>query len=311
MAHEPVIGRLPRLGLGCWLFGNSAPGSEEEKSALDILEAAYDAGIRHFDTAADYGNGRSEEILGRALGPRPDAVIASKMHLTDPDSALRGLEACRSRIGRDSIDLFYIHWPKTGMDPRPMMEALEEERARKRIGRIGVSNFGLRDLEAVRQVGKIDAYQVGYNLLWRLPDVDILPYCKDAGIALVTYSSLAQGLLSGKIPRKPRFAPGDPRPGTAFYDEGVWPKVCDAVERMKGVAAEAGCPLGALALRWLTDYVGVDLVLAGARTLEQLRENVSSMESPVPMRALELLDSISADLKPFMPEEGNIFKFQP
>jgi myo-inositol catabolism protein IolS len=310
MADEGIGAPLSKLGLGCWLFGNSTPGSGEEKSALGILAAAYDAGIRHFDTAADYGSGRSEELLGRALGAKPDAVIASKMHLTDPASVLKGLDACRSRIRRDFIDLFYIHWPKTGMDPRPMMEALEGERARKRIGRIGVSNFGLRDLDAIRQVGKVDVYQVGYNLLWRLPDVDILPYCKDSGIALVTYSSLAQGLLSGKIPKNPHFAPGDPRPGTVFYDEDVWPHVCDALERMKNVAADAGYPLGTLALRWLTDYAGVDLVLAGARTIEQLRENIRSMESSVSVRAFELLDLISEDLKPFMPDRGNMFKFQ-
>jgi aryl-alcohol dehydrogenase-like predicted oxidoreductase len=311
MAFEPVNGPLPKLGLGCWLFGNSAPGSAEEGAALDVLREAYEAGVRHFDTAFDYGNGRSEELIGKAVGSRPDAIIASKMHLADPDSALRGLEACRSRIGRDSIDLFYIHWPKTGMDPRPMMEALETERSRGRLRYIGVSNFSARELDAVREVGKVDAYQVGYNLLWRWPEADVLPYCRKAGIALVTYSSLAQGLLTGKFPKAPRFEAGDPRPGTVFYDEKVWPHVYEALERMKAVAADSGCPLAHLALKWLTDYVGVDLVLAGARTVDQLRENIRAMEASPPRGAFELLDSISIDLKPFVPDIGNMFKFYP
>jgi myo-inositol catabolism protein IolS len=311
MALGTLIGPLPKLGLGCWLFGNAPPGSDGEKTALEVVGTAYDAGVRHFDTAFDYGRGRSEEILGKALAGRPEAFIASKIQMTDPSSAVKGLEACLSRLGRESIDLFYVHWPKTGMDPRPMMEALEGERARGRIRHIGVSNFSVSDLDAVREVGTVDAYQVGYNLLWRWPEDDVLPYCRKAGISIVTYSSLAQGLLTGKFSRTPRFEPGDPRPETVFYDGEVWPHVYEAVEEMKAVAEGAGFPLSSLALRWLTDLVGVDLVLAGARTVDQLRENIGVFDGKPARKDLELIDSVSARLRPHVPDIGNMFKYYP
>ena len=99
MALGTLTGPLPKLGLGCWLFGNAPPGSDGEKTALEVVGTAYDAGVRHFDTAFDYGRGRSEEILGSALAGRPEAFIASKIQMTDPSSAVKGLEACLSRLG--------------------------------------------------------------------------------------------------------------------------------------------------------------------------------------------------------------------
>jgi len=192
-----------------------------------------------------------------------------------------------------------------------MMEVLEDAKARGKIRFIGVSNFSVDDLESARESAQIDVYQIGYNLLWRKPEVDVLPYCRQAGIAVVTYSSLAQGLLTGKFIEKPRFDPGDPRPGTVFYDPSVWPRVYAAVEKMKVVAAAVGCPLGRLALRWLTDYECVDMVLAGARTLAQLGQNIESMKGAAPIDALKRLDAISKELAPFIPEIGNMFKYRP
>jgi len=311
MALDSLTGPLPKFGLGCWLFGNTPLGSDEEKMALDVIRTAYDAGVRHFDTAFDYGKGRSEEILGSSLAGKSGAFIASKIHVTDPSSAVKGLEDCLSRLRRKSIDLFYFHWPKTGIDPRPMMEALEVERSKGKLRYIGVSNFSVRDLEVVSQVGTVDAYQVGYNLLWRWPENDILPYCKKAGISIVTYSSLAQGLLTGKFSKTPRFSPGDPRPNTVFYDSKVWPRVYEAVEEMKTVAKGVGLPLSTLALRWLTDLIGVDLVLVGSRTVDQLRENIGVFDAKLALKDLELIDSISAKLKLFVPDIGNMFKYYP
>ena len=106
------------------------------------------------------------------------------------------------RLRRDWLDLFYIHWPKTGLDLRPMMEALEALRAQGKIRFIGVSNFSVTNMENASQGGRIDAHQLCYNLLWRYPETEIIPWCSAHGVALVTYSSIAQGLLSD-TPRAP------------------------------------------------------------------------------------------------------------
>ena len=118
-----------------------------------------------------------------------------------------GVQASRERLGRDCIDLFYIHWPRRGMDPAPMMEALEDARARGWIRFIGVSNFSVQQMRDASRAGRIDAHQLCYNLLWRFPEEDVIPWCRENRIVLVSYSSLAQGLLSGAMPREPRFAP--------------------------------------------------------------------------------------------------------
>ena len=194
------------LALGGSIFAGNDWPYEVEQELLSTMAAALDQGMTHFDTASGYGNGRSEELIGQFLAGRRDAVfVASKSSVDAMDAALMLAEVEHSlaRLRTDVIDLYYIHWPRRGNDLRPLMEGLERARAQGKIRAVGVSNFSVEQMEQVAQAGTIDAHQFCYNLLWRFAEADVLPYCREHGIAVVTYSSIAQGILTGKFPRHP------------------------------------------------------------------------------------------------------------
>jgi aryl-alcohol dehydrogenase-like predicted oxidoreductase len=237
--------------------------------------------------------------------------VATKMLMAGKEETRAGVEASRERLGRDGIDLFYIHWPRGGMESAPMMEALEEARAKGWIRYIGVSNFTVRQMRDASRAGRIDAHQLCYNLLWRFPEEDVIPYCRENRIALVTYSSLAQGLLSGSMPREPRFAPGDPRPSTVYYDPDVWPHVRDGIDELAAIARKAGRPLSHLARRWLTDSGAIASVLVGSRSRDHLAGNLAAFEGSMDPSAMRLLDEASKRIHRHIPRIGNIFKHYP
>jgi aryl-alcohol dehydrogenase-like predicted oxidoreductase len=288
-------------------------GSElvAEATAGEVIRAALAAGLTHFDTAQDYGAGRSESVLGSALADHPQSFVATKMQLADRGETLAGIMASRQRLRRDCIDLFYIHWPRKGKDPGPMMSALEEARARGWVRYVGVSNFSVEEMRAASRAGRIDAHQLCYNLLWRFPEEEVIPFCRETGIAVVTYSSLAQGLLSGTMPREPRFAPGDPRPSTVYYQEGVWPHVRDGLEELAAIAAEAGRPLAHLALRWIVREGRVASVLVGSRSRMHLESNIAAFDGEVDPSVIQSLDEASRRIHRHIPPVGNIFRYYP
>ena len=302
---------ISKLGIGCWQFGDIGSEIVPESVSLGVINAALAAGVNHFDTAQDYGAGRSESVVGRALAGRPEVFVASKMNLCGAQETRKGVQASLGRLRRDCIDLFYIHWPQTGKDAGPMMEALEEARAHGRIRYIGVSNFSVEQMRDASRAGRIDVHQLCYNLLWRYPEEELIPYCRENGIALVTYSSLAQGLLSGSVPREPRFAPGDLRPGTVFYQPDVWPHVRDGVQELEKIAAEANRPLAHLALRWLLDSGWISSVLVGSRSRAHLASNLAAFEGSVAPEVMRKLEEASARIHRHIPRVGNIFKFYP
>jgi myo-inositol catabolism protein IolS len=303
--------RLDNFGLGCWSFALAQKGSDEESGATEVIKTAYEHGVRHFDTAQGYGDGRSEEIVGAALAGCSDAEIATKCRLLAGHETRRAVETSLRRLGRDSVDCFYIHWPRTGMDSRPMLEALEAERERGTIQRVGVSNFTAEELTQGLKIARIDVHQIGYSLLWRHPESEVIPCSRRLGVQLYSYSSLAQGLLTGKMPERSMFAPDDPRPGTVFYDEDVWPHVYRALARMSAIADGAGVSLHHLALRWLIERGGVTRVLVGARSIRQLLDNLAAFSGECDPAVLDALESVSADLRPHVPDIGNIFKYYP
>jgi myo-inositol catabolism protein IolS len=153
-----MIDSLAGLGLGCWQFGDMGAGTPPPEEAVGLIREAFQLGITHFDTAQDYGNGRSETVLGQAIRPfSGEAFISSKMHACGFPETLDGVARSLKRLQRDFIDLFYVHWPRTGLDIRPMIEALETLRARGALRYIGVSNFSVPDLESAASAGRIDA----------------------------------------------------------------------------------------------------------------------------------------------------------
>ncbi len=301
----------PGLGLGCWESGDIGAGRPDERAAIGLIRAAREMGILHFDTAQTYDDGHSESVVGLALEPFKDSFIASKSLAADKAETIRGVEQSLVRLRREWIDLFYIHWPRKGFDLRPMMEGLEELRARGLLRRIGVSNFSVADMESVAEAGRIDAHQVCYNLLWTFPERDVIPYCIRHGIALVTYSTIAQGLLTDTTRSPESFAPGDARARTVYYRPDVWPRVQESVRAMQAVARRAGVPLSALAMRWVLSRPGVVSVLVGARSRAQVEQNVRAASMPFEPQIERELTALSREAARHLPDVGNIFLFYP
>ncbi len=259
---------LTRLALGGSLFGAGVWDAARAAERLATLNAAFQAGINHFDTAAGYGDGVSEQILGKFIANKRDQVFVASKAASDEMSAERMLEAVDQSLERlqtDQIDLFYIHWPRAGKDARPLMEGLERARAQGKIRLVGVSNFDVEQMAQVAEVGRIDAHQLNYSLLWRFAEADVIPYCRDHEIAIVTYASIAQGVLTGKFARDPSGQIDAFRAKTVHFDPAVWQHVFEAVEQMKQVAAEIDRPLAHLAIRWVLHQPGIYSAVVSAQ----------------------------------------------
>ena len=308
--HHPGAEKYPRFGLGCWRFG-MAGSDEEERDAIRVISEAYERGVRHFDTARGYGDGLSERLVSAALAGRDDAKIATKSRALGYEETLLAVDDSLRRLGREQIDLFYVHWPRTGFDIRPMIEALESARVARKIGAIGVSNFSVSDLDQAREAGRVEFHQVGYSLLWRFAEREITGYCRANSIRVISYSSLAQGLLSGRTGGISDLPGGDPRRDTVFYEDEVWPHVQEAVTRMVERAGRDRIQLNHAALRWLTDSAGVDRVLVGARSTEQLGDTLAAFDARCDAPLLADLQAISDTLHPYLPQAGNIFRYYP
>jgi myo-inositol catabolism protein IolS len=304
---------MSRLGLGCWAFGGIGSGAPPAAEAAAIIARAGELGVSHLDTATDYGRGASERIVGAAAAARPGAYfVASKDALRDTAAeAIESVEASLRRLGLASVDLYYIHWPRRGADPAPMMEGLEACRARGLLRFIGVSNFSVADMEAASRGGRIDYHELCWSLAWRRAEAEVVPYCVDKGIGIVAYSPLAQGLLTDAGPGIERWRTDDPRRETLFYRPELWPRVRPIVERMRALAARSG-GLGSAALSWVLRRTGLSSALAGASSLGQLESNATAAASCPPEAALdEGLEALAAELDSVLPEGGNIFSYDP
>ncbi len=300
---------LPIAQGGSWY----ATGVSDEQ-LLGALDAAYTAGIRHFDTAAGYGNGRSETLLGQFLqGKRETVFLASKSHTDDLTAAasLAEVEGSLDRLGVDFVDLYYIHWPRAGRDMRPVMEGLETARAQGKIGAIGVSNFGVEQMDQVSQAGRIDVHQLGYNLLWRYAETQAIPYCRAHDIALVAYSPLGHGILTGKFGPDPHLVAGDQRHSILPFRSDIWPHVHSGVEQMKAVADELGVPLSTLAIRWILSQPGIHSVVAGGWNRDQVSANAASLQPVIPAEIPARLTTISDLIMAHIPDAGNLFNHYP
>lgn len=309
--------RHGKLGLGCWVFGGSSWGEQSEADSLGAMATAWEAGVTHWDTAIAYGQGHSEQLCGQFLRGKWEKVFLATKGSPGkkPKSIVKSIHHSLKNLGTDFIDLFYIHYPIKGLDMRPHMELLEKEREKGTIGAIGVSNFSVEQLAQISEAGRIDAHQIGYNLFWRVGEEDVIPYCREKGIALVTYSSLALGILTCKLPANPRFEEGDMRPKTVFFLKNVWPYVHEATERFKALAVRAKMSPHHLAIQWLARQPGVEVVLVGARNARQSMDNAASLQTegrlPIDPDLLDEATALSAELHRHYPVETNIFQWHP
>ncbi|MDA3961869.1 MAG: aldo/keto reductase [Planctomycetota bacterium] len=304
------------LSLGTWAFGGNQWGGEQsDADSFASMATAVEAGLTHFDTAGGYGGGHSEKLIGEFLRSDPAAkskvFVASKVFPkpnADAEFAYNGVCKSLERMGLDQIDLYYLHWPRNDMDLREPLKGLERAREEGLIRYVGVSNFNVEQLEQGLEVSRIEAHQFCYNLIWRLPEQAVLPFCQHHGIASVTYSSIAQGVLTGKFGASPAFQEGDARAKTVIFEPEVWPKVHAAIEQLKGVAKDACRPLTHLAIRWVAAQQGVNSVLVGARNVDQVAANAAAAAGDIDPNVFARMTAISDQLAADLPAVTNLWR---
>ncbi len=289
------------IALGCWPMGAGYWGRADDEVSIRTLHQALEAGINHVDTAPAYGHGHSETVVGRALaGRRADVVLSTKGGAA-PDQIRDSLETSLARLQTDYVDICYVHWPRRNAPLARTIEILEALRAEGRLRAIGVSNFTVAMMEMASNYGRIDVTQPPYNLIWRFIEEDVLPYCREHDIGVVTYSSLAQGLLTGTLRLNTAFAGDDQRVRSVLWQPENYGKCLYTVERLRPIAESLDISLTQLALRWLAAQPGVTSALVGARTPEEIVADAAALDGTTPPDTLDAVQAISDEIYVSMP----------
>ena len=303
---------LPVLGIGCWAYGGSPTdywGAQDQADVDWVVARALDSGINYFDTAEAYNEGRSEEALGRALqGRRQQAVIGTKLPpaFAEPAVLRQHCEASLKRLHTDFIDIYMIHWPLVDLPVEPAFATLAALQAEGKIKTIGVSNFGVHQLQEALATGvKIEVDQLCYNLLSRGIEIDLMPFCAAHQIGILAYSPLAQGLLTGKFHSADEMPPartrtrhfrGD-RPGSRHGEPGAEAETFAAVDSLRQVAQELHVTVAQVALAWCLGRPEITCVLPGSRNGEQLAENQAGAQLHLPPELLARLNNLTLSLR--------------
>lgn len=301
--------RVSAVAMGCWaIVGDSTWGPQDEALAIQTIQSALDQGINFFDTAEMYGNGYSEELVGRALaGKRGLAVISSKVssHHLAPADLVQACEDSLRRLQTDYLDLYQIHWPSRTVPLADSLNTLHKLQSQGKIRAIGVSNFATQDLEDLIALGGCASNQLPYSLLARAIEHEILPKCVRHGIDVLCYSPLAQGLLTGKFTAAAEVPDGRARTrhfaGTRAQARhgqiGCEAETFAAIARIRDLAQSLGEPMAALSLAWILHQRGIASVLAGARSPQQIAQNAHAAEISLSPETLRVLDEATAPVK--------------
>ena len=299
-----------KLALGCWAFGDPYWGQQDDRISLQVMGRALDRNITHFDTATSYGRGHSEQLIGRFLRNKRQAVyLGSKQIAAYREDQFRAsIEKSLRRLNTDYLDVYYVHWARPHMDLRPTMLALAKAKEQGLIRSIGVSNLSISQMDQMASIADLDVCQLGYNLLWRFGEKDIIPYCQRKGIELVTYSSIAQGILAEKYPRNPVFSENNERGKLLFFDRDLWPCIYEGVTEIAGTAAAYGRTCLDVAIRWLTDQDRISSVLVGARTPDQLDKNAAALTGDIKTALMKQVTEISERLVEILPFANDMWR---
>lgn len=311
------------IGLGAWAIGGWMWGGTDERQSENAIHTALDEGITLVDTAAIYGFGRSEEIVGRAIaGRRDEVVLASKCGLRwdleqgelhfysddkgilagegagarrvykylAPESLRHELELSLRRLKTDRIDLYQTHWQEATTPIEETMATLLKLKDEGKIRAIGASNVNLEHIKAYQQVGQLDAVQNRFSMLDRQDAKGILPFCAEHQIACLAYSPMAMGLLSGNIGPERQFGQGDVRQGQPRFSMANRERVKLLLEELHPLADAHGLTFAQLAVAWAFQQPGLTHALVGARSPQQARENARTGDVRLSAEELKTMD---------------------
>ncbi len=295
--------KISTVGLGSWLtYG----GPVDEQTACACVRAAFDAGVNFFDTADVYGGGRAELVLGKAIQslPRNQIVVASKCRFRSWPGPLgaglsrkhivESVEASLRRLGVDYLDLYQTHYPDADTPVDETLRALDDLRAAGKVLAVGASNYYAHELAeamlAAERAGvtPFQSLQQEYSMLFRVAEMFDLPFCRKHNIGVVTYSPLAEGVLTGK------YKSVDKAPSGARMSRRTSPHLTDEnlarVRKLRPVAKDKGCTVGQLAIAWVLANPALTCAITGASRPEQVAENAKAAELDLSAEDLERLE---------------------
>jgi len=300
--------RPSRIGLGTWAIGGWMWGGPDDDAAVETIHRALDAGITLVDTAPAYGQGHSEEVVGRALqGRRDKAVIATKVGLEWDAQANMHRNASAARIQKevedslrrlqtDCIDIYQIHWPDPNTPMEETAKAMQALFDAGKIRAIGVSNFSPAQMDEFRRFATLHTVQPPYNLFERAAEHDVLPYAESHNLTSLTYGALCRGLLSGAMKPDTTFTGDDLRRIDPKFQPPRYEQYLRAVARLDRLAqVKFGKHVIHLALRWVLDQPGVGAALWGARRPNQVDPIVGVFDFKLDEATKAEIDTIVAE----------------
>lgn len=297
---------VSQMALGTWPFSGNVWGSLAEKTCVQTINAALEAGINLIDTAPFYGMGRAEEIVGKAVkGKRDRVVIATKCGLIQegksiqinlkPSSIRQELELSLKRLDTDVIDLYQTHWPDSETSIEDTLKEMKKFVEEGKVKAIGICNADLSLLKKAASACPLASVQNEYSLLKREAEQEILPFCEKEGIGFLAYGPLAGGILTGKYRTEPHLPKSDPR--RFFYQHyagDAFKRAEKVVTQCRALAEARNTTPGAVSLAWITHHPAVSAALPGAKTPDQARANASAGDLDIPALREQLFDKLPA-----------------
>lgn len=307
--------QITSVGFGAWAIGGSGWqfgwGAQNDEDSIAAIHCALELGVNWIDTAAVYGLGHSEEVVGRALqtwhGPKPCVFTKCVRRWDDkgnvhtdvsPASIRREAEDSLRRLDVDAIDLYQMHWP-----PNPDSPQLEEAWATladlKRQGKvrwIGVSNFNVAQLKRAQAIAPVSSLQPRYSLIHREAETEVLPFCRSEGIGVIVYSPMASGLLTGAITRERISAlpKDDWRKNHPDFTEPKLSANLAIVEKLRAIGQRRGRTAGEIAIAWTLRDPAVTGAIVGARNAKQAEGVMRAGELRLTEEEASEIESVTA-----------------
>jgi aryl-alcohol dehydrogenase-like predicted oxidoreductase len=279
---------ITRIGLGAWAIGGGGYdwgwGTQDDEDSIAAILHAVELGVNWIDTAAQYGFGHSEEVIGRALaglserpyvftkGGQPEGPGRTTVQSLKRDSLKREIERSLSRLGLDAVDLYQIHWPIPEAEIEEGWSTFAELKEEGLVRHIGVSNFNVEQLKRAQAIAPVETLQPPYSLVRREVEDEILPFAEREGIGVIVYSPMASGLLTGAMTREriANLPDDDWRKHDSDFQEPLLSRHLELLDRMQAVAEGHQVSLGAVAVAWTLVNPAVDGAITGFRRSDQV-----------------------------------------
>jgi len=313
------------ITFGAWAIGGWMWGGAEKKDAVEAIRASYDQGVTSIDTAPIYGQGLSEEIVGEALAgiPRERVQIMTKFGMrwdekkgefafksqdnsgkpldiykyAGKESIIKECEDSLRRLRTDYIDLYQIHWPDSTTAVSETMEAVATLLKQGKVRAAGVCNYNAALMKEAEKSLSLASDQVPFSMVNRDIEKELVPWCIEHKKAILAYSPLQRGLLTGKIKPGHSFGEGDTRAGSRFYKPDNVLKINAFLDKLRPLAEAKSATLAQLVIRWTLERPGITIALVGARDAEQAVQNARAIDVKLTPEEIIFINSQLAALK--------------